>query len=476
MISLHPRFVLCRARTELNTNTWNTKTESEFEASNNSIDQFDLHCQSLRRNQPRFASNLEDLNYWLFDSMKLKINKACDLSSISVLPPHARRSSNVQSGPESLVFGKNQASQLRSQPSQQSFSQGVSSQHGTFSQLSQNSLDEFVTNDQRIGSQERENSAKKMSCLPAISYTREESQMPISRSSNNLMRKWNSTAVPDHRSQVSEELERRIGIMETSLNRFGMILDSVQSDIMQVNKGTKEVLMEMEVLQQKLIANDNLAQLINKGQEDIKTNLVGGLKSISDQVRQDIYQARLQEISSVISALPEQIKECLQKLKSELCKSVTQEMQAMVCSLKIPSQNHRTPTVLPAKGISCQATPQQKPSLKNPEVHPKVYGKATLVPKIELGRWTSVKTEQAFFKYVGPSKEHKQKRPTPIELEREWRIPIESDEEIDGGFSCLLEEKETGNYSMADAKEESERILRKARRRKRKHSNIIILD
>ncbi|GMP61443.1 hypothetical protein CsSME_00023907 [Camellia sinensis var. sinensis] len=80
--------------------------------------------------------------------MKLKINKACDLSSISVLPPHARRSSNVQSGPESLVFGKNQASQLRSQPSQQSFSQGVSSQHGTFSQLSQNSLDEFVTNDQ----------------------------------------------------------------------------------------------------------------------------------------------------------------------------------------------------------------------------------------------------------------------------------------------------------------------------------------
>ncbi|KAF5946244.1 hypothetical protein HYC85_016472 [Camellia sinensis] len=148
----------------------------------------------------------------------------------------------------------------------------------------------------------------------------------------------------------------------------------------------------------------------------------------------------------------------------------------MVCSLKIPSQNYRTPTVLPAKGISCQATPQQKPSLKNPEAHPKVYGKATLVPKIELGRWTSLKTEQAFFKYVGPSKKHKQKRPTPIELEREWRIPIESDEEIDSGFSCLLEEKETGNYSMADAKEESERILRKARRRKRKHSNIIILD
>lgn len=44
--------------------------------------------------------------------------------------------------------------------------------------------------------------------------------------------------------QTSEELEHRIGIMETSLNRFGMILDSVQSNVMQVNKGTKEVPME----------------------------------------------------------------------------------------------------------------------------------------------------------------------------------------------------------------------------------------
>lgn len=43
---------------------------------------------------------------------------------------------------------------------------------------------------------------------------------------------------------VSEELEHRIGMIETSLSRFGIILDSVQSDIMQANKGTKEVLLE----------------------------------------------------------------------------------------------------------------------------------------------------------------------------------------------------------------------------------------
>jgi len=48
----------------------------------------------------------------------------------------------------------------------------------------------------------------------------------------------------DIAGQLSEGLEHRIGIMETSLNRFGMILDSVQSDVMQVHKGTKEIILE----------------------------------------------------------------------------------------------------------------------------------------------------------------------------------------------------------------------------------------
>lgn len=46
--------------------------------------------------------------------------------------------------------------------------------------------------------------------------------------------------------QVSEEVERRIGLMETSISRLGMILDSVQSDVMQVNRSVKEVLLGSE--------------------------------------------------------------------------------------------------------------------------------------------------------------------------------------------------------------------------------------
>ena len=38
--------------------------------------------------------------------------------------------------------------------------------------------------------------------------------------------------------QMGEEFEHRIGTIESSLSRFGLMLESLQTDIMQVNKGT----------------------------------------------------------------------------------------------------------------------------------------------------------------------------------------------------------------------------------------------
>ena len=69
----------------------------------------------------------------------------------------------------------------------------------------------------------------------------------------------------------------------------------------------------------------------NKGQEDTKTSLDGCLSSISDLLGQDIHRDRLLEISSMLSALPEKIDACFQKLKFDLCKTFNQEMQA--CAL-----------------------------------------------------------------------------------------------------------------------------------------------
>ncbi|WKA05963.1 hypothetical protein VitviT2T_023895 [Vitis vinifera] len=400
--------------------------------------------------------------------MKMKINKACDLSSISVLPPHTRRSSTVPTGPQV-------SQQLRSQQqSQQSFSQ---SQHGMFSQFSQNSLDEIVANDQRFGSQERENSMKRISCLAPVSFTREESQIPISRSSTSLARKWSSASAPDYRCQIGEDLEHRIGMMETSLTRFGMILDSIQSDVMQVNKGMKEFLMEMEGLRQKLTVHDSSLLLMNKGHEDIKDRLDAALKSISDQMNKDLYQDNLQQSFLMLSALPEQIEMCLQKLQNELCKTITKEMQETAHSLKTPNQKYAIQTFFPPNSSSYCASPKEKPQpLKKPVLPTKVCMQATLPPKIEMGSWNSVQRERATFPDRNSNRQPKQNGVSPLERERECRVIIDSDEEIDGGFSCLLQEKESGNHLVEEVKEETERILRKARRRKRKYSNTIILN
>uniref|UniRef100_A0A6N2LNW2 Protein PAIR1 n=1 Tax=Salix viminalis TaxID=40686 RepID=A0A6N2LNW2_SALVM len=378
--------------------------------------------------------------------MKLKINKAFDLSSISFLPPQSRRSSSIPVGPQ-------QASQIRSQQSQQSFSQGFSSQHGIFSQISQTSLDEAQTNDQRFSSQERENSAKKPSCLPVISYRREDSELPVSRSSSNLIRNWSAGPVPDHKCQMNEELHHRIGMMETSLTRFGMILDSVQSDLVQVKTGIKEESVEMEGMLKKLIVLDTSLKLMNTRQEDVKFSLEGSLKSISEQQSKDRYQDKLQQIFLVLSTLPKQM-----------------EMFAMACSMKTPlDQKSPSITVVLPKVTKSHVTPPRRTEpVKNP----------ALPPKVETGGWQSVKLEQRSVTRAASLREQRRSGVSSDQQGKQSRVIVDSDEEIEGGFSCLIDVKETGirNPITDVSKEETARILRKARRQKRKYCNPIIIN
>lgn len=451
--------------------------------------------------------------------MKLKINKACDLSSISVLPPHTRRSNSVPHGPQVSQL------QIRSQPSEQSFSQGLSSQYGMFSQLSQTSLDALT--DQR--SQERENSVKKIACLPPISHAREESQMQISRISNNHVRKWSSVSGSDHRCQISEEFEHRIGMMETSLSKFGMILDSVQSDVMQVKKGTKEVSLEMEAIQQKLMVQDSSLQLMNKGQEDFKTSFDAGIKSMLEQLSKNPNQDKLQEMFLVLSALPEKIEASLLSSQNKLHNSFIKEVQKLLCTIQTcqnqitpiqtckalsvfspktaaspanlkaeqkPKRKYvrkcKVPSLPSPKGDAFHAIPQQKPQLinkaserlRNPALHsystvpPKVCVQAAVVATTETGGWKTVKSGKATSIDRVPQKVKRHNGITCVQQERESRVIIESDEDIDGGFSCLLDEKDTDikNYMIEEVNQETERILRRARRRKRKCCNPIIIN
>lgn len=65
----------------------------------------------------------------------------------------------------------------------------------------------------------------------------------------------------------------------------------------------------------------------NKGQEDIKASLDEGLKSISDELNKDLCEDKLQEILSVLSALPGQIEASFLKVQNNFSNTFTKEMQ-----------------------------------------------------------------------------------------------------------------------------------------------------
>ncbi|KAF2315303.1 hypothetical protein GH714_038768 [Hevea brasiliensis] len=254
--------------------------------------------------------------------------------------------------------------------------------------------------------------------------------MPISRSTANLLRKWNSVSVPDHKCQINEELEHRIGMVETSLNKFGMILGSVQSDVMQVNKGTKEVSLEMEGMRQKLIVLDtSLQQMVTA----LSTFLI-----VSESMNVNLFLLDITE--------------------------------ATTCSLKTSSQNSLSITVLPPKVTGSYTTPQRKPEpLRNPAMPPKPCGQATLCPKIEMGAWNTVRPEQATFTQMASHMEQKSKRVSSFQksiVQEKQCVIIESDEEIDGVFSCLIDDKKTaaGNaknkpFLLTNLDQNSQRII-----------------
>lgn len=388
--------------------------------------------------------------------MRLNINKACDLNSISVLPPQSRkRSSGFNSVLDSNVTRMSQPSMLRSQQSQ-----GLS-----LSQLSQSSFDDILTNDlQRLGSEDQ-SSSKRMAHLGPITSKREDSHFQLSRPTNNNVSRLILGSASEKRcmqsSQVNNELEHRIGLMENNLSRLGRFLDSVQGDVMQVNKSVKDVALGTESIRQKMVVQDNLLQLILKGEDEIKSSLDRSL-NCEHQLKTEANERMFNEISTLISSLLNQIEFRISTLKNEVVEAFVKEMKEIECSLKSTNSFRTVPANPLRKNVAAQF--QKNQSLKN-----QVNGSSTNCPGKLMGmKDVNVGTKKMQSPYPFIKKRQK---------ERNFSITIDSDEDIDIGLSCLLGDKRTdlSTSFSEDIKEESMKILRKARR-KRKYINTILID
>ncbi|KAF2558557.1 hypothetical protein F2Q68_00012642 [Brassica cretica] len=349
----------------------------------------------------------------------MKMNKACDLTSISVFPPNLRRSSVGPSEP--------QASQ------------------GPSSQMTQSSVDQLY--DQRFTCQERDLSLKKNSFLAPIS-------------------------------------EERFGMMETSLSKFGMMLDSIQSDFIQANRGTKQVFLETECLHQKLILHDTSLQQLIKEQTDVKPSLDGAVKSILEELTKSPNQ---EKITLMLTAIPEQVETSLQKIQSEIFHKLTGEIQVLaslkmtepVIAQEVPTapqvkkskenlHEQRGPAAKLQSSAFCDAILKTKqPQLhRNPDKTSARNVKTFLSPKTQVGCWKTVKPAQRTLKNNAA---RKQVKPVGDRTQfEECSIVIDSDEDMDEGFSCLLKGNTKGANFEWDAEKETERLLKTARRTRRK--------
>ncbi|KAL6648959.1 hypothetical protein ACP70R_013183 [Stipagrostis hirtigluma subsp. patula] len=285
--------------------------------------------------------------------MKLKINKACDLGSISVLPPRRTGGSGGvgASGSSAAAAAAAAASQQqRSQPlSQQSFSQGGGGSGGASSllhsqsQLSQASLDENLLSlhlasparDQRFGS--HDDSSKKMPSLPvnSASCVREESQLQLAKISGNPVHRWNPS-LPDSRCQAAnEDVERKFQHLASSVHKMGMVLDSVQNDVMQLNRAMKEASLDSGSIQQKVVLLDSSLQKILKGQDDLKALIENSTKSNADQLSVlNSHSSKLDDISSTLSIWPKKVEADLRQLQSDIFRIFTKEMEGIVRAIR----------------------------------------------------------------------------------------------------------------------------------------------
>ncbi|XP_047083476.1 protein PAIR1-like [Lolium rigidum] len=274
--------------------------------------------------------------------MKLKINKACDLASISVLPPRRNRGGGGGGGGASAsAAGAAASQQQRSQSmSQKSFSQGGGglSLLQSQSQISQASLDENLLSprhpsparDQRFSL--HDDSSKRMSSFPAnsASSVRDESQLQMAKTSSKAILRWNPS-LPDSKSgQLNEDVERKFQHVASSVHKMGMVLDSVQNDVMQLNRAMKEASLDSGSIQKKFVLVETSLQQILKGQEELKALFEGSTKSKPDQMSAlNYHTSKLDEMSSTLLVL-KQVQEDLTQLKGDIFRIFTKEMEGIV--------------------------------------------------------------------------------------------------------------------------------------------------
>ncbi|KAG0486196.1 hypothetical protein HPP92_008291 [Vanilla planifolia] len=283
----------------------------------------------------------------------------------------------------------------------------------------------------------------------------------------------------DNRCQVSEELEIRLRFLESSLNKWGMILDALQSDVMHLNRAVKEVSLDVETIRQKMNILDNSMQQVLKEEESIKAFLDGSMKSISDQMMKEVDRNKINDIATAIPTLPKQIEAQLHGFQREIYVIITKSIEVLTNNMKFAINNF-SEAISSREANSCIPIRRQQNSQKS-ECH---LIRSTFSSLDHTRKVAVLKKEENALNVLKSQMNNSSKstavKHSLVPLVQQEQIIIESDNEDDGSLCCIPVKKEKGALSKEnqldnEAKEETLRILQKARKRKRRQSNYICI-
>ncbi|KAM0926324.1 hypothetical protein ACQ4PT_003440 [Festuca glaucescens] len=142
-----------------------------------------------------------------------------------------------------------------------------------------------------------------------------------------LVRLTGACCAPE--GQVNEDVERKFQHVASSVHKMGMVLDSVQNDVMQLNRAMKEASLDCSI-QKKFVLVETSLQQILKGQDELKALLEGSTKSNPDQMSAlNYHTSKLDEMSSTLLVL-KQVQEDLTQLKGDIFRIFTKEMEQLM--------------------------------------------------------------------------------------------------------------------------------------------------
>ncbi|XP_044454689.1 protein PAIR1 isoform X2 [Triticum aestivum] len=278
--------------------------------------------------------------------MKLGTNSACDPRAVSLPPPRGGdgRASAPAASSASAAGNLPQAA-----PSQQ---QAFSLPRPKLPRLPESEA--FVgqalhrpTPARHQGFGLHDDSSERMPPFPpsSASHAQEEpqQQQPVIIPRSTTLR-WNPSPT-DTRCRVNEDAERRFQLLSGSVHKVGMVLDSVQTDVIQLNRTMKEASLESGGVLQKFDLLEDTLQKIIKGQNDLKVLAENSTKSNSDQLNViNSRTSKLNEMSLAVSVCPKQVRADLRELHGDIFRVLTKDMEGVVRDIRSLST---TPAVMP---------------------------------------------------------------------------------------------------------------------------------